>query len=87
MILPHPESVLKLNIIVLGADLLEMLQEHKKPLLVERALATFLKEDADRTPYHFFDVLTFLYSIGAIDHIDYRLVLNPRLNSQMELPL
>ncbi|TXH54928.1 MAG: hypothetical protein E6Q89_07340 [Bacteroidia bacterium] len=72
MILPHPESDLRLNIMVLGADLIEQLKGQDF-VLVESLLEKFLKKGAKRTPDMFFNSLTFLYSCGAIERKDYKI--------------
>ena len=48
MILPHPESDLRLNIMVLGADLIEQLKGQDF-VLVESLLEKFLKKEAKRS--------------------------------------
>lgn len=74
MILPHPESDLRLNILVLGADLIEQLKGQDF-VLVESLLEKFLKKGAKRTPEMFFTSLTFLYSCGIIERKDYKIKL------------
>jgi hypothetical protein len=74
MILPHPESDLRLNIMVLGADLIEQLKGQDF-VLVESLLEKFLKKGAKRTPDMFFNSLTFLYSCGVIERKDYKIKL------------
>ena len=72
MILPHPESDLRLNIMVLGADLIELLKGQDF-VLVESLLEKFLKKGVKRTPDMFFNSLTFLYSCGMIERKDYKI--------------
>ncbi|MDD3876727.1 MAG: hypothetical protein PHT69_08905 [Bacteroidales bacterium] len=74
MILPHPESDLRLNIMVLGADLIEQLKGQDF-VLVESLLERFLKKGVKRTPDMFFNSLTFLYSFGVIERKDYKVKL------------
>lgn len=74
MILPHPESDLRLNIMVLGADLIDQLKGQDF-VLVESLLEKFLKKEAKRTPDMFFNSLTFLYSCGVIERKDYKVKL------------
>jgi hypothetical protein len=74
MILPHPESDLRLNIMVLGADLIEQLKGQDF-VLVESLLEKFLKKGAKRTPDMFFNSLTFLFSCGMIERKDYKVKL------------
>ena len=74
MILPHPESDLRLNIMVLGADLIEQLKGQDF-VLVESLLEKFLKKGEKRTPDMFFNSLTFLYSCGIIERKEYKVKL------------
>ena len=74
MILPHPESDLRLNIMVLGADLIEQLKGQDF-VLVESLLEKFLKKGVKRTPDMFFNSLTFLYSCGIIERKEYKVKL------------
>lgn len=74
MILPHPESDLRLNILVLGADLIEQLKGQDF-VLVESLLEKFLKKGAKRTPDMFFNSLTFLFSCGVIERREYKIKL------------
>ncbi len=74
MILPHPESDLRLNIMVLGADLIEQLKGQDF-VLVESLLEKFLKNGYKRTPDMFFNSLTFLFSCGMIERKDYKVKL------------
>lgn len=71
MILPHPESDLKLNIMVLGADIIEQLKGQHF-VLVESLLEKFLKNETKRTPDMFFNSLTFLFSCGVLERKDYK---------------
>ena len=66
MILPHPESDLSMNIMVLGVDIIKQLKKQDF-LLLEDVLSDFIKKDTRRTPDLFFDTLTFLYSCGLIE--------------------
>jgi len=74
MILPHPESDLRLNIMVLGADLIEQLKGQDF-VLVESLLEKFLKKGNNRTPDMFFNSLTFLFSCGIIERKEYKVKL------------
>jgi hypothetical protein len=88
MIVPHPEDNLNLNIMVLGADIINILNSKRyigKYVLVENVLSNFLKEDEKRTPDLFFNSLVFLYSIGLIDKKDYKIKLIPIVNTQFLL--
>lgn len=72
MIIPQPESDLSLNIMVVGADIIKILRKGEDTLIVDDLLKKFLNRDKRRTPTLFFDVLTFLFAIGAIKEDTYR---------------
>lgn len=79
MILPHPESDLNLNIMVLGAEIIEKLSTKKNKdhfILIDKLLEDFLKKDKKRTPELFFHCITFLYSIEIIIYKGYKLKIN-----------
>ena len=84
MILPHPESDLSMNIMVLGIDIIRLLKRQKFVLL-EDVLTDFVNKDAKRTPDLFLNTLTFLYSCGLIEKKGYKIRLIPRNIGQMEL--
>lgn len=84
MILPHPESDLSINLMVLGADIIQTLKG-REFILVEDALSVFLKNSSKRTPDMFFNTLTFLYSCGLIEKKGYKIKLAPRNIRQIEL--
>jgi len=84
MILPHPESNLKINIMVLGVDIIEELKR-KGFVLGEDILENFLKKDPRRTPDMFFNSLTFLYSFGLIERKGYKIRLVKTNNRQKGL--
>ncbi len=78
MILPHPESDLSLNIMVLGADIVKMLKGSSNFYLVEKLIQKFLQKDKKRTPDMFLNALTFLYSVGLIEQMGYKVKLTPK---------
>lgn len=78
MILPHPESDLSLNIMVLGVDIVKKLRHHPKSHLIENLMEEFLKKDKKRTPEIFINTLTFLYALGLIERKDYKIKLTPK---------
>ena len=82
MILPHPESDLSINIMVLGTDIIEQLKRKKTFLLIESLLDNFLKGDKKRTPDMFLNTLTFLYSFGLIEQKGYKIRLKLDSNNQ-----
>ncbi len=84
MILPHPESDLTLNIMVLGVGIVEQLKEQDF-VLVEKLMVEFLEKNKKRTPEMFLNSLTFLYSCGMIEKKGYKVKLTPRKEVQMKL--
>ena len=74
MILPHPESDLRLNLMVLGVDIVEQLKGQDF-VLIETQLEKFLKKENKRTPDMFFNSLTFLYSCGLVEKKEYKIKL------------
>lgn len=85
MLLPHPESNLALNTLVLGSDLICLLREKEEFVLAETVLKEFLKSDEVRSPDNFFDTLTFLYTIGLIEYKGYKIRLKQNDNAQPTL--
>ncbi len=86
MILPHPETDFSTNILVVATDIIRELQEHKKAVLLEKVMQSFLKKDIKRTPDLFMKSLVFLYSFGLIDYNNYKIKLVPReQNKQISL--
>ena len=81
MILPHPESDLSLNLMVVGADILSYLNNKERKnsyVLVETVLSDFLKKGSNRTPELFIYTLTFLFTVGIIEKKDYRIKLKSK---------
>ena len=76
MIMPHPESDLSLNAIVVGADIMKILKDNKEYMIVEDLLKRFLTRDKRRTHRLFFNTLTFLYALGIIKEDKYKVRLN-----------
>lgn len=66
MLMPLPESDLSLNVLSMGAEILNIMKKESKPLLIEDLLQKFLSIDEKRKYSHFFDTLTFLYTSGFI---------------------
>lgn len=86
MALLHPESDLRQSLPALGADILHYLHKHDDKVIVDNLLKDFLKRDKNRTIVQFFSALEFLYTIGMIQHEQYRILLvkmedNPRQQS------
>ncbi|WP_375334246.1 hypothetical protein [Flagellimonas sp. C4] len=90
MILPHPESNLRTNLMVLGADIIGIMS--KSPfkgeyVLVDDVMNKFLQVDKNRTPDLFLYAVTFLHTIGSIEKKEYkiRLVKNEADKEQLDL--
>ena len=75
MITPQPESDLSLNTLTLGADIIKILRDSGKIIIVEELLNRFLAKDSRRNYSKFFDAITFLYTIGFIEEKGYRIKL------------
>lgn len=78
MILPQPESNLKTNLIVLGADIISIMGHSpfkNKYVVVDDVMNKFLNSDKDRTPDLFLYALTFLHTIGTIEKKGYKIKL------------
>ena len=78
MILPHPESNLKTNILVLGAEIIGIMSKNPlkgKYVLVEDVMNKFLKNDKNRTPDLFMYAVTLLHTIGSLKQKDYKIKL------------
>ena len=90
MILPHPESNLKINLMVLGADLIDIMGKSpfkNKYVVVDDVMMKFLKADKNRTPDLFLYSLTFLHLIGSIEKKGYKIKLVPNENSNAQQSL
>lgn len=73
MALLHPESDLSMSTVAMGANLLKILREKKRPLIVDELMESFLRADKRRTQVNFFTTLYFLYMLGTIDRDGYRI--------------
>jgi len=71
MIRPQPESDLSLNTLVLGSEVIKSIKNQRGEISIHKLLINFLKKDTRRTHRHFFDTLTFLFTINAIEEKDY----------------
>jgi len=83
MILPHPESILSLNIMVLGTDIVKFLKKTKNYILIDTLMDNFLKKDIKRTPDMFLSTLIFLYSLGLLEKKGYKVKLTPRNQTEL----
>ncbi len=75
MIIPHPESDLTQNTIVLGGGIIELLKQSRGKMLVDELLVKFLKKSINRTPDQFMESLLFLYSVGIIEKEQFKVCL------------
>ena len=66
MILPEPESDLRMNILILGNEILGELIKNNNTMFIEDLLIKFLKNDIKRTSKLFMDTITALYALGLI---------------------
>lgn len=86
MIKPHPESDLSLNIMVLGSEIIKLLQSATRKsgrlVFVEDLLEDFLKQDKKRTPDLFIYSLVFLYGLGMIERQGYKIGLLMNVNEE-----
>jgi hypothetical protein len=83
MILPHPESTLSLNIMVLGTDIVKFLKKAKGYTFIDALMEDFFKKDKKRTPDMFLSTLIFLYSLGLLDKKGYKVKLTPRTKTEL----
>lgn len=82
MILPHPETDFSTNILVVATDIIKELKRHKKTVLLEKVMQSFLNKGIKRTPDLFIKSLVFLYSFGLIEYDNYKVKLTPRTRKQ-----
>lgn len=82
MILPHPETDFSLNILVVATDIIKELKRHKKTVLLEKIMQSFLNKDLKRTPDLFIKSLVFLYIFGLIEYDNYKVKLTTRTREQ-----
>lgn len=82
MILPHPETDFSTNILVVATDIIKELKQHKKTVLLEKVMQSFINKDIKRTPDLFIKSLVFLYSFGLIEYNNYKVRLTPRTSKK-----
>ena len=85
MIIPHPESDLSINILVLASEIIDRFKSRKNYVVVEEIMRDFLKKDKKRTPEAFLDALTFLFTIGVIEYKAYKVRLKTNDFTQSRL--
>ena len=74
MPLLDPESDLSMSVVVMGADILRELIL-QSPIQVDELMELFVKRDNRRTEAHFYSSLEFHYTVGAIEHHKYHIIL------------
>jgi len=75
MIRPQPESNLSLNLLVLGSDVIRILEAKRSFVIIEDVMSEFLKDAPQKTPELFMNTLTYLYAIGLVEYQGYKLKL------------
>jgi hypothetical protein len=88
MILPHPESNLKSNIMVLGANIIDIMGKSPfkdKYVFIDDIMIQFMKKEETLTPDLFLYTISFLYSIGCIERKEYKIKLVKSINKQPSL--
>jgi hypothetical protein len=81
----QPECDLSLNILILGAEIIDILKKSDESIVVEKIMKNFLVKDIRRTHQQFFDTLTYLFIIGCISEKDYKITLNTKRSVQKTL--
>lgn len=66
VILPEPESDLRLNLLVLTSDMVKILKKSKEFLFIDTLLEKFIERDKRRDKDLFYNSLTILFSLNAI---------------------
>ena len=87
MILPQPESNLKTNLMVLGADIINIMGNSpfkNRYGVVDDIMNKFLSRDKDRTSDLFLYALTFLHSVGSIEKKGYKIKLVKREKEEIK---
>lgn len=72
MLIPQPESDLRLSTFALGAELIAVLRPSRSYVVIEDLMDRFLKKDPRRTPEAFLDTLTFLYALKVVEVQGYK---------------
>ena len=83
MILHQPESNLKTNLMVLGADIIYIMGNSpfkNRYVVVDDVMSKFLNRDKDRTSDLFLYALTFLHTLGSIEKKGYKIKLVKKEN-------
>lgn len=75
MSLLHPESDLSMSVLAMGASVIQALIECQRPVLVDDLQKIFVRHDYRRTYASFVATLEFLFVLGVINHVGYRISL------------
>ncbi|HTK19980.1 MAG TPA: hypothetical protein VL442_10720 [Mucilaginibacter sp.] len=89
MLLAHPDSDLRKNLMVVSVDIVKILttkQHNDSFVLVENVMEDFLKISDLRTPDMFLNSLSFLFALGLIEKKDYRIKLSITLRTEENYP-
>lgn len=84
MILPHPESDLSINIMVLGTEVIRFLKG-RDFVLIEDIMESFIKNGKKRTPDLFLNTLVYLYACGMIEKSGYKVRLIQRKKTEQQV--
>lgn len=74
---PDPDADLSLFELVLGADIIEILNRHQPPVMVDDLARDCYRRNPRRESVHFYNTLEFLYIVGVIGHHAYHIYLTP----------
>jgi len=85
MLKPYPESDLSINILVLGSEIIRILNRKSDFIIIENVMNTFLERDIKRTPDMFMDVMSLLFALGLIELNGYKIRLNKNDFTEQDL--
>jgi hypothetical protein len=71
MIIPHPESDLKTNVLVLGSNVLKSLKG-KGYVFIDDVANDFFENTEDCSPEMFMRIIILLFSLGLIEYTGYK---------------
>ena len=78
MIIPEPETDLSLNLIVVSADVIEIIKKilnKKEYTILDELINKFIEKDSRRSVNLLLDSLTFLCFIDVIYFKDYKIIM------------
>ena len=85
MLKPYPESDLSINILVLGSEIIGILNKKNDFIITENVMNVFLERDLKRTPDMFMDVMSLLFALGLIELNGYKIRLNKNDFTEQDL--